>query len=90
MDVSIAALVVVQFSLTCSSEPLNNNQQMNSINRWPSTRQIFLPRTESLDTRVSVPKCALSCKATMAPMKVNQTNSHRDNSSDTVIPELKA
>jgi len=86
----MAALVESQLILTWSSEPLKSSQQMNSMSRWPSTRQVFLPRTDRRATSVSVPRCAPSFRATMPPRKVNQTNSQRDSSSDTAMPELAA
>ena len=59
IDVSIAALVVPQLILTCSSEPLNTNQQISSISTWPIARQTFLPRTESRETSGRCPSgCA--------------------------------
>ena len=49
-----------------------------------------IPGLELSKTKVSEPKCAPSFMATTAPRKVTHTNSQRDNSSDNVMPELKA
>ena len=74
----------------CARLPENISQVAYSINKCPSTRHTFLPNGPSRDTSMSVPKCACSLIATTAPRKVIQTNNQRDNSSDTVMPELAA
>ena len=86
----MAALLASQLILTWSSEPLNKSQHTKSISRCPSPKQNFLPPADRRDTRMSVPRCARSCSATMPPKKVSQTNNQRDNSSDTAIPEFRA
>ena len=62
---------------------------MKSMATYDSAKQNFLPAAPSLPTSMSVPKWPCSFKATIAPMKVIQTNNQRDNSSDKVMPELK-
>ncbi len=52
-------------------------------------KQIRLPAGDRIRTRLSTPRCECSRTATMAPRKVSHTNSQRDNSSETVMPELK-
>ena len=89
IDTSITALVVSQLITAWSYEPLNSSQQTNSISVCPTTKQNFFPAMGKRDTRVSEPRCAPSYTATMAPIKVSHTNNQRDNSSDTVMPELK-
>ena len=84
------ALVVVQLITDCSYDPLNSSQHVNSISSRPRPMQIFLPNGPRRPTSMSVPRCPLSRKATMAPRKVNQTKSQRESSSDTLKPELKA
>ncbi|MNY21434.1 hypothetical protein D3C86_1549810 [compost metagenome] len=69
--------------------PSSSSQAMNSISSWPATRQAFLPNSGSRDTSMSVPRWACSLSATIAPRKVTHTNSQRETSSDTVMPELK-
>jgi hypothetical protein len=48
-----------------------------------------LPTTGSRETSMSLPRCACSRIATIAPRNVSQTKSQRETSSDTVMPELK-
>ena len=74
----------------CARLPLNSSQDTYSISTWPITRQTFLPHTGRRATSMSVPRWPCSLSATMAPRKVSQTNSQRDISSLTVMPELKA
>ena len=76
--------------IVCSTLPCSSSQVTNSISIWLASRQARLPQFGRRLTRLSTPRWPCSRIATMAPRKVSQTNSQRDTSSDTVIPELKA
>lgn len=80
---SVSALISIWAQL-----PLSSSQETYSIEICARTRQTFLPAAGRRDTKTSVPRCPCSRKATTAPMKVSHTNSHRDSSSDTVMPEF--
>ncbi len=75
--------------MVCARLPAKISQQQYSIRVSARPRQIFLPVGPRRPTSMSVPRWPPSLIATIAPRKVIQTKAQRDNSSDTVMPELK-
>lgn len=61
-----------------------------TITAWLATKQIRLPMRGSRCTSESTPRWPRSRSPITVPMKISQTKSHRDSSSDTVMPSLKA
>jgi hypothetical protein len=73
----------------CARLPEKISQVTPSISSCEITRQMRLPVDPSRPTSTSVPRWPWSFNATMAPRKVNHTNSQRETSSLTAMPELK-
>ena len=85
----MTALVVPRLTTVWAQAPVNICQQMNSISNWVAAMHSFLPASGRREISASVPRWARSRMATRAPMKVIQTKSQRDSSSDTAMPLLK-
>ena len=90
IDAPVTGAGTSQLMRACAQAPCSSSQVIHSISAWPITRHAFLPHNGRRETSMSVPRCARSFSATMAPRKVIHTKSQRDTSSDTVMPLLSA